>query len=153
MAKIYRTPLWVSLTFLVFLSISAYVFGETHTWVTYSTDGDIGHFFCEHSRMNNLVREPVNTLTNIPFLFMGLLIFKIGKRDKERDYTLPNLMMGYPVYSILFGASCLFLFFGSTFFHSSLIMPAQQLDMSGVYALILFPFYYNLHRAYNLVFF
>ncbi len=148
----FRLPLWISLGFLFVLLILTYTTGEVGIWHQFAIDDGIRCFFCEVSYMDHLVREPINTITNLPFLFLGIVVLLVAQKDRRAKKT-HNLLVSKPVYSYLFAFSLLFLFLGSTFFHASLIKFGQQWDMAGVYALVLFPISYNAHRWYNLAYY
>ncbi len=147
--KLIRIPLIISGLIGLALVLVAYVLNYSgYVWDNYPVEQDIDVFFCEYSRMDNLVREPVNTLTNIPYLFVGIMLWILANKDRRKKKTT-NLMVRYPIYTRIYAMSCIFLFFASTFFHASLIRVAQQLDMGAVFAIVLLPIFYNLHKINN----
>lgn len=147
--KIIKVPLLVSSIVLTLLLLLTYTWHQSTIWQGYTLSTGIEYFFCEYSRMNSLVRGPLNTISNLPFLFFGIVMIILGNIDRQNN-TYRNLLTAYPIYSYLYGACCIFAFAASTFFHASLIKIAQHMDMSGVYALSLMPLIYNLHRIYNI---
>jgi len=94
--------------------------------------------FCEINRFCEAVVQPANTWSNLGFLFVGLFCLFVGINDlKTRSPEIPNLMVRYPIFSILIGASCIYLFFGSFLYHASLTQTFQMLDITGMYAVAL----------------
>ena len=66
---------------------------------------------------------------------MGFYAFALGCRDLQGK---PPVEGGYliktPAMSILFGATCCYLGFGSGLFHASLTRWGQQLDVAAMYS-------------------
>ena len=113
-------------------------------WLDWPLEEGVDTFFCEHSYMEDLVRQPFNTLSNFPFFLFGCML--LTWRPPAQGH---NLLSHHPVYVRLYALFCLLVALGSTFFHASLIMPAQQFDMAGVNAMTLFPLSYNGHRLWQ----
>jgi len=150
--RLVRMPFWVCVGFVIVFTIFGTSLKYSNLWADFTMHENVEHFFCEAPKMENAVRQPINTWTNLPFLFMGLLLIRKAREDSQNKNRY-NLMLSFPIYTYIYGFSCLYLFLGSTFFHASLVASAQQIDMSGVYALALFPIFYNLNKIYNINYF
>ncbi len=123
--------------------------GYSNIWQPYFTEEDIGTFFCEYTDMSKVVRQPLNTFSNIAYLIPALAILRRGWKDQSKR-TRYNIISANPFYSITLGVILLYIFFASTIFHSSLIHFASQLDFSAVYSLSLYPLMYFTHRVWLL---
>lgn len=89
------------------------------------TPGDCAEYCEAHTRCGALasrpvVQQPLNTWSNLAFVFVGLL----AVRTRPRSLAL------------LFAASALTLGAGSFWFHASVTREAQWLDMVGTYAAV-----------------
>lgn len=124
-------------------------YNHLNFWSDFPVSGPVDKYFCEAANMNALVREPINTWTNLPFLFFAVVFALTAYRDL-RYYTRVNMLSYLPIYTFLFAAGCLYMFIGSSLFHSSLTALGEQMDLSAVFFLTLLPFVYNLHKAYNM---
>lgn len=150
--KLVRMPFWACIIFAFVFGIGTSMLKYSNLWAEFRVHDNVEYFFCEAPKMENAVRQPINTWTNLPFLFMGLLLIRKAREDSQNRNRY-NLMLSFPIYTYIYGFSCLYLFLGSTFFHASLAASAQQIDMSGVYALALFPIFYNLNKIYNVFYY
>lgn len=142
-----------ALLFTVVASVILYFFqlefNNLNVWVGFPVSGPVDMYFCEGANMAALIREPINTWTNIPFLFLACVFALTGLRDM-RNYSTVNMMSYLPIYSFLFAVGSLYMFIGSSLFHSSLTSLGEQMDLSAVFFISLLPFVYNLHKAYNI---
>lgn len=94
--------------------------------------------FCESNRLCEAIVQPANTWSNLGFLFVGLSCLFIGINDlKVRTPDVSNLMVRYPIFSIIIGISCIYLFIGSFLYHASLTLAFQKFDITGMYAVVL----------------
>ena len=118
-------------------------------WQGYPIDSGIGTFFCEYTDMSKIVRQPVNTFSNLAYLLPGITILRRGWKDQNKRNRY-NIVSANPFYSIMLGCILLYIFIASTFFHSSLIGFASKLDFSAVYSLSLYPLMYFTHRVWLL---
>lgn len=123
--------------------------GLQNFWQQYPTDSDISTFFCEYTDMSKIVRQPINTFSNLAYLLPGIAILRRGWKDQSKR-TRYNIVSANPFYSIMLGCILLYIFVASTFFHSSLIGFASKLDFSAVYSLSLYPLMYFTHRVWLL---
>ena len=120
-------------------------FYPSNFWNNFTIDKGIDTHFCEHTDMEKLVRQPVNTFTNIWYLVNALFFISKGIGDYKKQKSF-NLITANPFYSIVLGIISIYTFVSSTFFHSSLISIASKIDYSAVYGISLFPLMYYLHR-------
>ncbi|MBK7148271.1 MAG: hypothetical protein IPH78_05465 [Bacteroidetes bacterium] len=119
-------------------------------WDGFYTEADIRTFFCERTLWDRLVRQPINTFSNFIYWMVAVALLRRGWKD-QRIQKRYNLVSANPFYSITFGLIMFYIFCASTFFHSSLIHVASQLDFSAVYSLSLFPLMYYTHRVWLLL--
>lgn len=125
------------------------VFHYTSLWTNWKAAERNAFTFCEHVRVGEAVVQPANTWSNFAFLLVGVLCLSIGVNDfKIRKPESTNLLVGYPGFSILLGASCIYLFFGSFMYHASLAYFFQKLDITGMYAVTLALISYNIFRLF-----
>lgn len=132
----------------VFYFLQVY-FSSSNFWGGFPVSGPVDQYFCENANMLALCREPINTWTNLPFIFLATVFALTGLRDL-RYYSRVNMMAYLPVYSFLFAVGSLYMFIGSSLFHASLTTLGEQMDLSAVFFLTLLPFIYNAHKAYNI---
>ena len=106
--------------------------------------GKAGQFeeFCERNRMSQLLREPVNTWTNMTFVWLGFVSWSLAWSDRATSPSA-SVLQRSPIFSWVFGASMLVLGAGSFFYHASLSRVGQRWDMTGVYAVASFPIVFN----------
>jgi hypothetical protein len=71
-------------------------------------------------KLNRLIREPQNTLSNLPYALAGLAILLAGRKTV----------------SIGLGLAAIFLGFGSGLYHASLLPEWRMVDILGVYAVL-----------------
>lgn len=114
-----------------------------HFWHSFPVCESEECFFCETPRLHNFVRQPSNTFSNIPFLFMGLYFLFVGLQDRKRKHPR-NTIESDPMWSFAYGFVGIFLFLGSSLFHASLHRAMEYLDMVGVYLFAFFPVAFNL---------
>lgn len=116
-------------------------------WNNFFLDKRVPVSFCEQGNLNNPVRQPVNTFSNIVYLLIAIVVLKTSweERFKRNSHDLVTVNT---VYGFLFGLVLLYVFFASSFYHASLINIAHKLDYSAVFAFSLFPIIFFLHRRY-----
>ncbi len=71
-------------------------------------------------KLNRLIREPQNTVSNLPYALAGLAILIAGRKPA----------------SIGLGVAAVFLGFGSGMYHASLLPEWRMIDILGVYAVL-----------------
>ena len=94
--------------------------------------------YCEFNRPERLFHQPINTYSNLIYLFYGLLVLQLALKDfKLVGVKGVNSVRNSPYLSILLAANFIYLSFGSAFFHSSLTWIGQRIDMNATYGLTL----------------
>jgi hypothetical protein len=86
-------------------------------------------------------------------LAVGLFALTLGIHDlkfSERKQS-DNFLVRYPVFSILFGLSAVYLFVGSFMYHASLTVFFQKLDQTGLYSVIIMILVFNLYKLFPLI--
>lgn len=71
-------------------------------------------------KLNRLIREPQNTISNLPYALAGLAILLAGRKPA----------------SIGLGIAAIFLGYGSGMYHASLLPEWRMIDILGVYAVL-----------------
>lgn len=105
------------------------------------------HCFCEKVHAG-AVRQPMNTWSNLAFVFVGLLIFGVVARDEDSETpTAPhNPMNQETLYAKVLGISIVLIGVTSLFYHASLSFLGQWFDVMSMYLLANFVLIYNLSR-------
>lgn len=98
--------------------------------------------FCEQIASNQPLRQPINTLSSLAFVLAGSAILVL---DSKLRATQPSarLKLGQV---LLLVASTMCIGVGSAFFHASLTLVGQFLDVFGMYMLATFILTYALGR-------
>ncbi|WP_372367962.1 ceramidase domain-containing protein [Candidatus Uabimicrobium sp. HlEnr_7] len=100
--------------------------------------------FCEALHSGTIV-QPVNTWSNLAFIFIGLLVLHLGKQDfLRRPFT--NGMCNKRIYPLTYGGLLIFLGLSSSFYHASMTFVGQVFDLMGMYLLTTFILLYNIER-------
>jgi hypothetical protein len=129
------------------------LFQHTDFWAHWVEANGNAFHFCEMNRMDQLIRQPANTWSNLGFFLVGLFTITLGIHDlkyHERKQS-DNFLVRYPVFSIMFGLSAIYLFVGSFFFHASLSSVFQKLDQGGMYAVVIMVLVFNLYKIFPLI--
>lgn len=93
------------------------------------TDG-FEHLYCEANRLDEWVRQPFNTYSNVAFLIAALLLFRRAAR-------LSPPLQRYALLTRALAFAALGTALGSAFFHASLTRVAQSFDMTFTYGVVL----------------
>lgn len=101
--------------------------------------------FCEGIR-DSLVRQPVNTISGLLFLPVGILILLSGWIGPRVGAGGENLLRTRLVYSQLFGGATILVGLGTALYHASLTFVGQTIDVLGMYLLVTYLLVYNLSR-------
>jgi hypothetical protein len=110
-------------------------------WKDWQQASCIPDCWCELARVGNWILEPVNTWTNLAFVFVGIFIL-----FKMKPGTSENLINQNSFYNKLYGSALIFVGCGSFFFHMSQTLMGQWFDLMGMYFIIVFFIYYNFNR-------
>jgi hypothetical protein len=103
--------------------------------------------------VHGLIRQPVNTWTNLAFILAGALTLLVAISDlaapsAKREDT--NLMRSQWLYPAIYAYAAALIGLGSMFYHGTMIFYAQVADILGMYLLSTFMALYNLSRAFKL---
>ena len=108
---------------------------------------------CEEYLQSDFMRNPVNALSNIGFVVVGLWVsgialedFRFGKIRKPGE----NLIVANPILSLMFSFCFTWCGVGSFLFHASSTRLGHHLDMVSVDTLILFPIPYLVVRMFKM---
>ncbi len=129
------------------------LFQFTDFWANYNQAGGNAFHFCEMNHMDQLIRQPSNTWSNLGFFVVGLITLTLGIHDlkyAERKQS-DNFLVRYPIFSIMFGVSAIYLFVGSFFYHASLTEFFQKLDQTGMCSVVVMLIVFNLYKIFPLV--
>ena len=139
------TPLRVAGTALAGFGVGFVLFGITGWGPPAANEQAIGEVsrWCERVA-GGLLREPINTLGNLGFVAVGLLILATLTRDTERGVPRSNRFVGYDPIALLYGAAALFLGPGSMVMHGTHTRFGAWIDNLSMVAYILIPWLFNL---------
>jgi len=102
--------------------------------------------FCERPR-DTLLRQPINTVTNLAFTIVGALILVEGvhqwgfaKKEfaKSKVESKPRETFG-EVFNVVSGIANVILGLGSLWYHASLTFVGQFIDNAGMYLVVVGP--------------
>lgn len=143
-ASVVAVPAVVTLLTVVVTVLIHMLFQHMNPWEGMEL-GVAGTFeeFCEMNRMNELFREPVNTISNLAYLLYGSICIAFFKNDTAKKLRY-NLILEFPEYSLLMGFAFIYLAFGSFYYHASLTKVAQRHDMAATYIVAAFPVIFNI---------
>ena len=113
-------------------------------WADYTTPVPTLTYFCERTLVDHFIRQPTNTYTNLGYLWVGVYILLRGSKGPD------SFLHRYPIYAWLYGLLCLYTCFGSAYFHASLALLPEQIDLSAVYGITALPLLYALHHYLQL---
>jgi hypothetical protein len=104
-------------------------------------------------RWDQGVRQPVNTLSNLPFALTGAHMLALGVADARaarrrgaRGAAEHSELERYALFSLLNGGAQLWVAAGSLLFHGSWTRAGQRADMGAVYTVLLCPAAYVAQR-------
>ncbi|HLP51436.1 MAG TPA: ceramidase domain-containing protein, partial [Chitinophagales bacterium] len=152
-ARMFYLPIIIFLLSTLALTLYYHLFQFTDLWAHWSEANGNAFHFCEMNRMDELIRQPANTWSNLGFFLVGLFTLTLGIHDlkySERKKS-DNFLVRYPIFSIMFGASAIYLFIGSFFFHASLSGFFQKLDQAGMYAVVVMVLVFNLYKIFPII--
>lgn len=105
-------------------------------------------------RWDEGVRQPVNTLSNLPFVLTGAHMLVLGATDTRaaREGRAcaaadRSMLQHFPLFTFANGAAQLWVAAGSLLFHGSWTRAGQRVDMGAVYAALLCPAVYVAQRV------
>lgn len=136
--------------FILFIIASVLFFAmyqDQEVWSKMKVAGGNAFEFCEFNNIGNSIVQTANTWSNLGFLFVGLFLVFMGIKDKTYKHKeRANLLLKYPMFSVLMGGSIIYLFIGSFFYHASVTSFFQMLDQTGMYAIVFSFMGYHIFR-------
>ena len=91
--------------------------------------------YAEAVHVDAVFRTRANTWSNMFYVAAGLYAIVLGVHDaRRRTPSKSGYLLFTPAMSVLFGAACCYLGFGSGLFHASLTYRGQQLDVAAMYS-------------------
>ena len=94
-------------------------------------------------------RTRANTWSNLAYVLVGFYSTALGCYDlMHKRPLIGGYLLQTPAMSVLFGAACCYLGFGSGLFHASLTRNGQQLDVAAMYSPLLVLIAMNVGRLY-----
>ena len=91
--------------------------------------------YAERVHLDDVLRTQSDTWSNLAYVLVGFYALALGWHDLRRQAPAnAGYLIHIPAMSILFGAACCFLGFGSGLFHASLTRLGQQLDVAAMYS-------------------
>jgi len=105
--------------------------------------------FCEPVR-DGVIRQPVNTWSNLAFVLVGLMVIGVGSRDLVRSSGraggASNPIRTQPVSPMVYGVAAISIGLCSMLYHSSMAFAGQAIDVLSMYLMTGFMVLYNVSR-------
>lgn len=148
--RAFRLPAMIFLFTTLVLMLAYHAYRHTDVWGHMAIAGGNAFHFCEANHMDEAIRQPANTWSNLAYLAVGLFALTLGVHDykNENRTDSANFLVRYPLFSIMYGLSCIYLFIGSFFYHASLTAVFQKLDQTGLYSVIAMILVLNLYKIF-----
>ncbi|MCP4305032.1 MAG: ceramidase [bacterium] len=144
MNRHYR-PLLITIGLLGLFLASAVLVGQNGWGTPAENEQAIGEVsrWCE--RVNGgFLREPMNTLGNLGFVVIGLVMFWVLARDTVNGRPTPNRMIGHTPVSLLYAGAAVFLGPGSMVMHGTHTFFGAWIDNISMVAYISIPWLLNI---------
>lgn len=94
--------------------------------------------YCEFNHPDRFFHQPINTYSNLAYLFFGIIILLLARQDGQNRHTYsPSRLARFPLLSALMGGCFVYLSIGSAFFHASLTYVGQRVDMNATYSILI----------------
>jgi len=141
-------PFYISLVLSGLFVVTFFVLSALGYIQSIESQGIIGDAsrWCERVS-GGLFREPVNTLSNLGFMVVGIYIFYTITTDKETSGN--NYFVGLTGISILYASAAIFLGPGSMLMHGTNSGWGGWADNLSMIMYILIPWLYNIFRMSN----
>ena len=141
-------PFYISLALSGLFVITFFALSALGYIQSIESQGIIGDAsrWCERVS-GGLFREPVNTLSNLGFMVVGIYIFYTITTDKETSGN--NYFVGLTGISILYASAAIFLGPGSMLMHGTNSGWGGWADNLSMIMYILIPWLYNIFRMSN----
>jgi hypothetical protein len=128
---------WGAIVVLVLLLIGvSQHFRARNVWSGWTESAELRRpAYTERVYSDDFFRTQANTWSNLAYVLVGLYALGLGWHDLRRKRPADaGYLVSTPGMSLLFGASCCYLGFGSGSFHASLTRLGQQLDVAAMYS-------------------
>jgi hypothetical protein len=132
------------ITFLAVIGAAAALSRLDYSWSVWKPATCMpAHCFCEavHS---GAVAQPANTWSSFGFVLVGLLVIGQSREDVRRLRS--SMMTRQRAYPMVYGIALVVIGLGSAFYHASLTIAGQFVDVMGMYLLACFILLYNVSR-------
>jgi hypothetical protein len=148
--KAFHLPAIVFLFTTLALMQCYHIYKHTNVWSRMPEAGGNAFHFCEANRMDEAIRQPSNTWSNLGYLAVALFAMTLAVHDyKNKSHRQSdNFLVRYPLFSVMFALSCFYLFIGSFLYHASLTAYFQKLDQTGLYSVIAMILVLNLYKIF-----
>jgi len=132
------------LTGLIFIAVvmAAFFILGSMKWIASAKNED--NLYCESIRSDKMIKQPVNTWTNLSFILVGIIIMIIIDVNADSAKANLNLIASAGLYSILYGCCVIWLGPGSMFLHASQKVWGGWLDNISMNTYVSFLFVYDL---------
>ncbi|NIM94240.1 MAG: hypothetical protein GTO18_11085 [Anaerolineales bacterium] len=120
--------------------------GKDDSCVQNRSGGAENACYCERFHPG-MIKQPINTWSNLGFVFVGLLILAFLGNEVLGGSAPGNPMATATFYSVGFGAAVIFLGPGSMFFHASMKKWGGWIDNLSMYMFISFFLLYEVVRV------
>jgi hypothetical protein len=92
--------------------------------------------YCEFNNTDALFHQKMNTYSNLAYFFIGAFILLLTLFDnRNKESALQNKLQSFSALSFFMAFCFVYLCFGSAFFHASLTLLGQRVDMNGTYSI------------------
>ena len=119
----------------VWMCLNTFLSGSIWEGMTVSRSA-INVEYCEFNNVEKLFHQSMNTYSNLAYFFFGVLILLMVSEDgKNQGLSTLNRLQQFPLLSAFMGFCFIYLSFGSAFFHASLTLVGQRMDMNGTYSI------------------
>ncbi len=111
-------------------------FAGRNVWSGWVEGGELRQpKYAEAVHIDAVFRTRANTWSNMFYVGVGLYAIVLGVYDaRRRAESNGGYLVFTPAMSMLFGAACCYLGFGSGLFHATLSYRGQQLDVAAMYS-------------------
>jgi len=133
------------ITILIVSLLSEHYSGKS-VWKNLTPSGD-DNFWCERNRVTEFLIEPMNSWSDFSFLFVGLLMLYYGISDtffKDPTIVPKNMLIRHPILTMISAFVNIFHSFGTFTNHACRCWIGYQLDVTGMYLVIMMPVFHNL---------
>ncbi len=138
-SPVFSRPIkWALLISLLYVAVIITAYNKLYcfnVWDNFAENPGSCNYFCEHTHHTAFIKQPLNTLSNVVFIFLGLVL--------QLTYIQQLKEVRKPLAVHYFGAITGFVLFYtgivSSFYHASLTELSHFFDISGCYLLVTLP--------------